>query len=275
MVNLSKKSLENKNKLLNKFFTVIVCGKEYDFKIKHVNRNDIVIQKKFYFEELTSNNGKDSFEFNIQYMITDSDDMIDNSEELRIRASSNKDKLMRKMFSLPIGDKKHGFRIVQITQKYIRIENILKYELIDKIYTKGIISLEYILHELILDNPTDYSLFKDDVSTESVEDLLSDHDNSEESLEISIDVGDIDKLTPNELDSKLTNVKGWQKLVFDSIDNYGEDVFTLEILEKEEIYDPFRFQGESLIPTIEKNLYPLVDLGLVKKFDDKHFVKLW
>ena len=35
------------------------------------------------------------------------------------------------------------------------------------------------MHELILDNPTDYSLFKDDVSTESVEDLLSDHDNSD------------------------------------------------------------------------------------------------
>lgn len=275
MVNLSKKALENKDNLLNEFFTVIVNGNEYDFKIKHVNRTDIVIQKKFYFEELASNNEKDSFEFNIQNLITDSGDMIDNSDELRIRASSNKDNLMRKMFSLPIGDKKHGFRIVQITQRYIRIENILKYELIEKIYTKGIISLEYILHELILDKPVDYSLFKENVSTDSIEDLLTPREDTEESLEISVDVGDIDKLTPNEVDSKLTNVKGWQKLVFDSIDEYDDDVFTLEILEKEEIYDRFRFEGESLIPTIEKNLDPLVDLGLVKKYDDKHFIKLW
>ena len=59
------------------------------------------------------------------------------------------------------------------------------------------------------------------------------------------------------------------------LDNYDEDVFTIEILEKEEIYDKFRFEGESLTPTIERNLIPLVDIGLVKKFDEKHYVKLW
>ena len=108
-----------------------------------------------------------------------------------------------------------------------------------------------------------------------MEDSFDDIPVSNESSKITIDIGDIDKLSSEELESKLIEVRGWQKLVFDSIDEYEEDIFTLQILEKEPIFDQYRFQGESLIPTIEKNLFPLVDLGLVEKYDDKHYVKLW
>ena len=275
MVNLSKEALNNKNNILNQFFVIIVGNKEYEFKIDNITNNEIFIQKKFYFEELTSEDSKSSFEVYIQNLITDSGDFIYNSSELKQRSIINKDNLMRKMFAIPIGDKKHGFRIISITSRYIKIENVLKFELIEKIYSKGIISLEYILHEYILGNDIDYSLFKEEIPTDSIEDLITERVDSNESSDDLIDVGDIDKLSEDEVDLKLINIKGWPKLVFDSIDGYDEDVFTLEILEKEEIYDKFRFEGESLIPTIEKNLHPLVDLGLVKKFDDKYFVKLW
>ena len=275
MVNLSKEALNNKNNILNQFFVIIVGNKEYEFKIDNITNNEIFIQKKFYFEELTSEDSKSSFEVYIQNLITDSGDFIYNSSELKQRSIINKDNLMRKMFAIPIGDKKHGFRIISITSRYIKIENVLKFELIEKIYSKGIISLEYILHEYILGNDIDYSLFKEEIPTDSIEDLITERVDSNESSDDLIDVGDIDKLSEDEVDLKLINIKGWPKLVFDSIDGYDEDVFTLEILEKEEIYDKFRFEGESLIPTIEKNLQPLVDLGLVKKFDDKYFVKLW
>lgn len=275
MVNLSKEALNNKNNILNQFFVIIVANKEYEFKIDNITNKEIFIQKKFYFEELTSEDSKNSFEVYIQNLITDSGDFIYNSSELKQRSIINKDNLMRKMFAIPIGDKKHGFRIISITSRYIKIENVLKFELIEKIYSKGIISLEYILHEYILGNDIDYSLFKEEVSSDSIEDLITERVDSNESSDDLIDVGDIDKLSDDEVDLKLMDIKGWPKLVFDSIDDYDEDVFTLEILEKEEIYDKFRFEGESLIPTIEKNLHPLVDLGLVKKFDDKYFVKLW
>ncbi len=275
MVNLSKEALNNKNNILNQFFVIIVGNKEYEFKIDNITNNEIFIQKKFYFEELTSEDSKSSFEVYIQNLITDSGDFIYNSSELKQRSIINKDNLMRKMFAIPIGDKKHGFRIISITSRYIKIENVLKFELIEKIYSKGIISLEYILHEYILGNDIDYSLFKEEIPTDSIEDLITERVDSNESSDDLIDVGDIDKLSEDEVDLKLINIKGWPKLVFDSIDGYDEDVFTLEILEKEEIYDKFRFEGESLIPTIEKNLHPLVDLGLVKKFDDNYYVKLW
>ncbi len=274
MVNLSKEALNNKNNLLNQFLVIIVGNKEYEFKIDNITNKEIFIQKKFYFEEITAEDSKDSFEFHIQNLITDSGDFIYNSSELKQRSIYDKDKLMRKMFVIPIGDKKHGFRIISITSRYIKIENVLTFDLIERIFSKGIISLEYILHEYILGNDVDYSLFKQELSTDSIEDLIS-NDGSEETSDVLIDVGDINKLSDDEIDSKLINLKGWQKLVFDSIDNYDEDVFTIEILEKEEIYDKFRFEGESLTPTIERNLIPLVDIGLVKKFDEKHYVKLW
>lgn len=282
MVNLSKEALKNKDNLLNKFFTIIATGNEYDFKIKHVNRNDIVIQRKFYFDELTSVDNIDSFESNIQKLITDSDIIIDNSEELRERSVINKDKLTRKMFTLLVGDRKQGFRVVHVTNKYIRIENILKYELIEKFYSKGVISLEYILHELILGNPVDYDLFKPYKPISSAKDILVDftNDNSdenthEEPANISIDVGDIKKLSDEELNSKASPLKRWQKLVFNAIDNFDEDIFTAEILEKQPIFEPYQFQGESLVEPIEENLAILVDLGLIKKHDEKHYIKLW
>ena len=274
MVNLSKEALSNKKNLLNQFFVIPVGGNEYEFKIDNITNKEIFIQKKFYFEELTSEDSKDSFEVHIQNLITDSGDFIYNPSELKQRSLFNKENLMRKMFAIPIGDKKHGFRIINITGRHVKIENVLKYELIEKIYSKGIISLEYILHEVILSNPVDYTLFNYEKSTRSFKDLLRDRADFEKSGGV-IDVGDIKKLSKADLDSKLIHVKGWQKLVFDSIDEYDKDVFTLAILEKEPIYDQYRLQGESLIPIIEKNLSPLVDLGLVEKFDDVHYVKLW
>ena len=161
MVNLSKEALNNKSNILNQFFVIIVANKEYEFKIDNITNKEIFIQKKFYFEELTSEDSKNSFEVYIQNLITDSGDFIYNSSELKQRSIINKDNLMRKMFAIPIGDKKHGFRIISITSRYIKIENVLKFELIEKIYSKGIISLEYILHEYILGNDIDYSLFKE------------------------------------------------------------------------------------------------------------------
>lgn len=274
MTNLSKEAYKNRKLLINQFVVVIVANKEYEFKIDNITRNEIFIQKKFYFEELVSVKYKESFEYAIQNLIIGSDDLIDNPMELRQRSLFNKENLKHKMFSITIGDKKHGFRIISITNRYIKIENVLKFDLIEKIYAMNIISLEYILHEFILGNFIDYYLFKSDESTD-VEDSFDDIPVSNESSKITIDIGDIDKLSSEELESKLIEVRGWQKLVFDSIDEYEEDIFTLQILEKEPIFDQYRFQGESLIPTIEKNLFPLVDLGLVEKYDDKHYVKLW
>ena len=195
--------------------------------------------------------------------------------ELKQRSINNKNKLMRRMFSIPIGDKKNGFRIINITSRHIKIENVLSFELIEKIYAKNIISLEYLLHELLLGNMVDYDIFKESDSRSYTKDTSTKTKISEGSQDIPVDVTNINKLSSEELTSKLSNVKGWQKLVFDSIDNYEEDVFTLDKIEKQDIYDSYRFQGESLIPTIESNLSPLIDLGLVKKFDEKHYVKLW
>ncbi len=275
MTNVSDEALKNKKRLVNQFFKIIVSNKEYDFKIDKISNKEIFIQKKFYYEELVSVDSKDSFEFYIQNLITESDDFIDNPMELKQRSINNKNKLMRRMFSIPIGDKKNGFRIINITSRHIKIENVLSFELIEKIYAKNIISLEYLLHELLLGNMVDYDLFKESDSRSYTKDTSTKTKISEGSQDIPVDVTNINKLSSEELTSKLSNVKGWQKLVFDSIDNYEEDVFTLDKIEKQDIYDSYRFQGESLIPTIESNLSPLIDLGLVKKFDEKHYVKLW
>ena len=76
-------------------------------------------------------------------------------------------------------------------------------------------------------------------------------------------------------DEIIVNVKGWQKLVLDSIDDIIDEKFTLDMLLNQKRILSYQTRGEDLKEKVLENLNQLIDLGLVLKANKIIYVKLW
>ena len=128
--------------------------------------------------------------------------------------------------------------------------------------------------ELIIGDKIDFDEYQSNQKDE-IEDSKT-NVNSRVNKEIdNVDISKLDKLSEEEFDEIIVNVKGWQKLVFDSIDDIIDDKFTLEMLLKQKRILSYQTRGEDLKEKVLENLNQLIDLGLVLKANKTIYVKLW
>lgn len=269
----------NKKNLRNKFFIVPINGEEYKFKISGLGKMAIKIEKFFYYNEIVKyiDSGKKSgLEFLIGQLIVDPKNQtktpnFEGSFELKQRALVNKENLKSKYINTFIGSKEYGFRLSGIGNKSVKIELYVGYDDIVKELTSGNNnSLEFILMELLLGNEIDYEKFNEiPVIIEVEEDPIEEED------ELEVDVNNIEKLSEEEFEDIISKVSGWQKLVFDSIDDMLDDMFTFENLLKQDRILSYQTRGETLEDKVMENLNQLIDMGLIIKLNKKFYFRLW
>lgn len=281
---LKQIALINKNKLKQKYFKIPIAatGIDYKFKISGVGARFIKMEKYFYYSEIidaVSKGNELGFEFAIEQTIVDPSKKIkpvlDSSSELKERALANKSNLKNQYVNIFIGKKEYGFRIAGIGAKSIKIEIFVGYDDIVKELSSGNdISLEYILFELMMENEVDYSKFYQFFDEDELIYENDDENNEDNSVE-EIDISTIEKLSSYDLEEKLLKLKGWQKLVFDAIDDIMDEVFTLELLLSQKRILAYQSQGEDFENKVLSNLNHLIDEGLVFKINKTTYIKLW
>ncbi len=272
----------NKNKLKQKYLKIPIAGAgiDYKFKISGVGARFIKIEKFFYYSDIiksVSQGNKLGFEYAIEQIIVDPskkiEPVLDNYSELRERALANKLNLKNQYINIFIGKKEYGFRIAGIGAKSIKIEMFIGYdEIVKELSSGNDISLEYILLQLMMGNEVDYSKFYQFFD----EDELIFEEDGEEEIEVEEkDITNLEKLSEEEFNDKFDKVKGWQKLIFDSIEDILSDVFTLdELLSQNRILSYKTNDGEFENMVLD-NLNQLIDIGLVSKVNKNSYVKLW
>lgn len=272
----------NKNKLKQKYLKIPIAGAgiDYKFKISGVGARFIKIEKFFYYSDIiksVSQGNKLGFEYAIEQIIVDPskkiEPVLDNYSELRERALANKLNLKNQYVNIFIGKKEYGFRIAGIGAKSIKIEMFIGYdEIVKELSSGNDISLEYILLQLMMGNEVDYSKFYQFFD----EDELIFEEDGEEEIEVEEkDITNLEKLSEEEFNDKFDKVKGWQKLIFDSIEDILSDVFTLdELLSQNRILSYKTNDGEFENMVLD-NLNQLIDIGLVSKVNKNSYVKLW
>ena len=273
----------NKQKLKQKYFRIPSAGEEYKFKISGIGNRFIKIEKYFYYSEIieTVSKGKEfGFEFEIEQVIVDpkkqKKPVIESAFELKERALANKLNLKKQYINVFIGKKEYGFKIAGVGNKSIKIELYVGYdEIVKELSSGNDISLEFILLEILMGNDVDYSKFnqlydENDLIFNDVEDESIVYETVEE-----IDISSIEKLSIDEFEEKFSNVKGWQRLVFDAIEDLFEDAFTIDDLLKQNRIMSYQTRGEDIENKVFHNLKFLIDLGLVLKFNKTTYIKLW
>ena len=90
-----------------------------------------------------------------------------------------------------------------------------------------------------------------------------------------INLKDIEKLSDEEFDELFYNLKGWNKLVFDAIEDTLSETFTLELLISQKRILSYKSRGDDLEDKVLDNLNQLIDLGLVSKINENTYAKLW
>lgn len=280
-------ALLNKKKLINKFFKVPSGGEEYKFKISGIGSRFIKIEKFFYYNEIIKkvlDGNEHSLEFAIEQIIIDPNKkkkpVLESKDELRERALANKSNLKQQYIDAFIGKKEYEFRIAGIGFKSIKLELYIGYdEIASEISLDNPINLEFILFEKLMGNDVDYSKFN---QLYDEEDLIfkDDHNveedaKTEEVVEDEINIDDINKLSADEFDEKIVNVRGWLKLVFDSVDDILDDTFTMESLLKQKRIVSYQTSGEDMEEKVLDNLNQLIELGLVAKINKTTYIRLW
>ena len=280
-------ALLNKKKLINKFFKVPSGGEEYKFKISGIGSRFIKVEKFFYYNEIikkVSDGNEHSLEFAIEQIIIDPNKkkkpVLESKDELRERALANKSNLKQQYIDAFIGKKEYEFRIAGIGFKSIKLELYIGYdEIASEISLDNPINLEFILFEKLMGNDVDYSKFNqlyDEEDLIFIEDHNVEEDTkNEEVVEDEININDIKKLSADEFDEKIVNVRGWLKLVFDSIDDILEDTFTMESLLKQKRIVSYQTSGEDIEEKVLDNLNQLMELGLVAKINKTTYIRLW
>lgn len=276
----------NKKRLKQKYFKVPSGGEVYKFKISGIGSRFIKIEKFFYYSDIikavTGGNDR-SFEFAIEQIIVDptknKKPVLEDHNELRERALANKANLKNYYINVFVGKKEYGFKIAGIGYKSVKIELYLGYdEIVKELSSGNDISLEFILLEIMMGNEVDYSKFN---QLYDEEDLIfnEEEDNDDESDEKDsveeINVENIKKLSTDEFDELFSNLKGWNKLVFDAIDDILSETFTLELLLSQNRIISYKTRGEDLESKVLDNLNQLIDLGLVSKLNKNTYIKLW
>ena len=279
-------ALLNRKKLKNKFFKVPSGGEEYKFKISGIGARFVKIEKYFYYHDIIksfSNGNEHSLEFYIGQVIVDpkkkKKPVLENYVELRERALANKSNLKQQYINAFVGKKEYEFRISGVGYKSIKIESYVAYDEIAKeLSLDNKVNLEFILFEIFMGNEVDYSNFN---QLYDEDDLIFKEEDIEEEVPIveevtdEIDMDDIKKISVEEFDEIFSNVKGWQKLVFDAIDDIIDDTFTIELLLKQNRILSYQTSGENLEDKVLDNLNQLTELGLVKQLNKTTYVKLW
>lgn len=264
----------NKRKLKNKYFIIPVSGEKYKFKISGIGKMTIKLEKFFYYSDIVKmvKKGNDqSFEFFIEQVIVDPVSRVkipnvEDSFELRERALANKSNLKTKYVNVVVGCKEYGFRIAGIGNKSIKIELYVGYEDIVKVVSAGNNnSIEFLLLELLQCKEIDYDKFYETPQPIRV---------IKKEPKREIDINDFDKLSGEELDEITLNIKGFEKLVFDSIEDVFEDIFTVDSLLDQSRIKSYQIVGEDLKLKVCIELNKLEDLGLIYKIDER-YVKLF
>ena len=134
--------------------------------------------------------------------------------------------------------------------------------------------LEFTFVELITGEKIDF--IEEEFNAESDIDSTSKSDSKEdEEFFEEVDINDLVKLSDDEFDEIIINVKGWNKLVFDSIEDILEDQFTLDELLNQNRILSYQTRSEDLKVKVLENLNYLIDLGLISQINKSTYYKLW
>lgn len=273
---LRQRSLENRPKLKNSYFHIPMGNLSYDFQITGVGKQAILISKYFFYHEIIkgiSDGNYNGFEAAIQQIIVDPSGnkriIIENHNELKLRAMSNKNGIKTYPISVKIGNNQYSFRIGGVGGKSVKVILFISYEDIAKNSEEDNFSLEFILRELILGNDIEYDIF-DKLRNNSYF-VSEDEEEDEEEFDLSETI----MLDSDEVKDIVSKFRGWPKLLFDAIDDMDKEVFSLDELLEEDRLKAYKVEGKSLEPLVIKNLPNLIDSGLVSKVDDKTYVKCW
>ena len=85
----------------------------------------------------------------------------------------------------------------------------------------------------------------------------------------------IDFSNSKNLDEIITEMKGWEKLVFNAINEIESTVFSLYDLKRLDIFKMYQFKDESLDSTIVENLNKLSDLKLIMILSNNYYKKVF
>ena len=274
---LKQVAMLNKKILRNKFFDISINGVDYKFKVSGVGNRSIKIEKFFYYSEIIGavNKGNTKgFENEIKQIIEGSSS-IGTANELRDKALANKVKLKNEFLDILIGGKFYEFRIAGIGFKSVKIEMYMYYdEIIKGLSSSNNKRLEFTFVELITGEKIDF--IEEEFNAESDIDSTSKSDSKEdEEFFEEVDINDLVKLSDDEFDEIIINVKGWNKLVFDSIEDILEDQFTLDELLNQNRILSYQTRSEDLKVKVLENLNYLIDLGLISQINKSTYYKLW
>lgn len=266
----------NKSDLRNKTVLIPIGNNRYQFKIAGVGPTAIKLECYFRYSDVINkvqDGVDDGLEYLIEQIIIDPNmkkiPTLDSSAELRARASANKQALKRMSIESFIGTKNYEFRLAGIGGRAIKLENYVVYEDIAKELNGGNeVNLEFIIKEILVGNDVDYTIFED------IDIINNQNSQSNDSKDEIIEIN-IDKLSSDESEKIISKIDGIQRLIFDSIDDIGSDMFTVaDVLEQDRIKS-YAVQGKSFEPIIINNINELIDLGIITAGNDNNYYKLW
>lgn len=267
----------NKKNLIKKTVIIPIGDTEYKFKISGLGQKAIKLENFFFYGsiiEKVQQGIDDGLEYLIEQLIIDPINKekipnLNSSQELKLRATANKQSLRRMAVEAFVGTKQYEFRIAGIGGRSIKLDIYVGYDdIASELNLGNEINLEFILKEILVGNEVDYSVFEG-VEPEPVIDLPNE-DPADDEDEIIID-----KLSPDKSEVLISKIEGVQKLIFDSINEIDSDIFTVaDVLEQDRIKS-YAVQGKSFEPIIIKNIDELIDLGLISEGDNNDYYKLW
>lgn len=269
----------NKTDLRKKTVILPIGENQYQFKISGIGGKTIKLEKFFYYSEIikaVQNGIDDGLEYLIEQVIIDpkkeKKPTLDNSSELKLRASANKQALKRMSVEAFVGTKKYEFRIGGIGGRAIKLEIYIGYVDIANELNKGnTINIEFILKEILVGNSVDYTIFED-IYIEDYQ--IDEEDVEEEELEKEKPIT-LDKLSSDESEELISKIKGVQRLIFDSIDDIDSDVFTIDDVLEQDRIKYYAVQGKSFEPIIIENINELITLGIITNGNNNDYYKLW
>lgn len=72
----------------------------------------------------------------------------------------------------------------------------------------------------------------------------------------------------------VSNISGWEKLVFNTINELDTNVFSLDDLKELDTFEMYKFEDESLESIIKENLYKLANLKLIRVMGNDYYKKV-
>ena len=267
----------NKSKLRNKSVIIPIADNKYQFKISGIGPQAVKLENYFSYSEIINQvqeGNNEGLEYLIEQIIIDPNQVkspiLEDPSELKLRANANKESLRRMSVEAFVGTKKYDFRIAGVGGRAIKLEIYVGYvDIANELNEGNKINLEFIISEILVGNQVDYSLFENiDIEEYSEDEVNTDEKESDEETDI------INKLSPDESEKLISQIQGVQKLIFDSINDIEEDIFTIEDVLDQDLIKAYAVQGKSFEPIIIENINEFIELGLISINNNKYY-KLW